>query len=78
MTMIKCVVFDIGDTLIATTVASKKALKKRPEYELLKKHGFEFSRKQIHKACKRMIEKTRHLPEETIRKDFLIFARTLL
>ena len=75
---IKCVIFDFGDTLSDTTSASKKVMRKRPEKEILKKHGLNFSNTELNNALERMIEKTKRIPYKVKQKDWLIYSRTML
>ena len=75
---IKCVIFDFGDTLSDTTSASKKVMRKRPEKEILKKHGLNFSNTELNTALERMIEKTKRIPYKVKQKDWLIYSRTML
>lgn len=76
--MIKCVIFDFGDTLVQSSVAAEKTHKNRPELQILKKLGYDFSNKKLNNATLRMIEKTKNLSSKVKQEDKTIFARTLL
>ena len=76
--MIKCVIFDFGDTLVQTRLANKKTTKNRPELKLLKDKGFQITKSQLDKATQRMLEETKDLTIQQKQNDKTIFARTLL
>ncbi|MFH0714789.1 MAG: HAD family hydrolase [Candidatus Diapherotrites archaeon] len=76
--MFKAVFFDFGDTLADISGASKKALKERPEKQVLTKQGFKFSNKEFDLALKKMKEKTNLIPYSIKQNDWLIYSRTLL
>lgn len=78
--MIKCVIFDIGDTLIDMRGAIKEIWRNVPEREVLKKHGFDFTKEELFNAKKEMdrlsnLEKSNYL---TTQKEPLFFSRILM
>jgi len=78
MGKIKCVIFDVGDTLLNRTEAGEKARASSPEIKILKKHGFKFSKQQVKKAFDSMNKKTKNLPSTVRLKDKTIYARTFM
>ncbi|MDO8647855.1 MAG: HAD family hydrolase [Candidatus Diapherotrites archaeon] len=78
MSQIKCVIFDFGDTLAQNSKAGFQVRKNPAEIAILKKHGFEFSKKEILEAWIRMREKTKDIPAAIRMKDKYIYAKTLL
>ena len=78
MSQIKCVIFDFGDTLAQNSKAGFQVRKNPPEVRILRKHGFEFSKKEILDAWIRMREKTKDIPAAIRMRDKYIYAKTLL
>lgn len=76
--MIKCVIFDYGDTLVDSKAAVEKARAEAPERKVLAKHGLKFSKKQIIKAFDKMMQNSRKIPEKQIIKDRLLYAKEFL
>jgi FMN phosphatase YigB (HAD superfamily) len=72
--MIKCVIFDVGDTLIQSAKAIKEAHNALPEKEVLEKHGFFFSLRDITNAIEYMHKKAKTISQKDRHKNDLIFS----
>jgi len=75
--MIKCVIFDYGDTLADSKAANKKAFTNAPEQKVLERHGLEFSKKHVQDAFCEASKKGKALGEKALIKK-LFFAKEFL
>jgi len=69
--MIKCVIFDLGDTLISTSKGLKKTLREYPEIKELKKAGYSVTRREYDLAFARMNKQLERIKDRKKHSEYL-------